>query len=463
MTAPIRPPHTELDGTHAGRTLGCPRCGAPVAMVNLSRSSVLCAHCGCEVGIPGQLQREALAYQDQVKPELERFLDHREAIEEARNWTNPTGRRVKIGIFAVMILWWIPSITTIADWLGSDQSLRSDAALPLVSLGVAILFGIVGLGAPHSGDARTDRQPPIAGVVECPGCGARHAISAQQALGHCSFCGVAIVPSAAMFGAMLDAARVELRRVELLRYRTERRQRQKMAEEPSSGGRWIVLALIGYVGPLIVALVRLTLSPGDAFEARMGELICGALAFAVVAITVSVMLRRAIWRARAQRFVSAVACLDRQLQGRAGCDVASLVDWLNAYWCAPYPLWHLALPRCHHHIVGHAHGYPVLVDISSYPYAAGYEPRVEVLLAMDWPPHRVELTGPDSDAIARFGFQLEATQAGLVARAAPGTVSAFNRAPQTLTMLPRVAVHLARLAASVGAQPAQPIAEHDVD
>jgi hypothetical protein len=142
------------------------------------------------------------------------------------------------------------------------------------------------------------------------------------------------------------------------------------------------------------------------------------------------------------------------LAGTASSEVATLVNWLDAYWCAPYPATHVPYAYDHQHVIGRVHGFPSLIDVSPSAFTskcAGYGPRIEILLAVHWPEHaQVPST---SELPQQADFALEVTPAGIRARASEEVLKRIQQQPAAALTLVPVAAELAMAALHRGGVP----------
>ena len=445
------------------RALHCVRCGGAIAIATIDAATVVCPFCNAPQRVPSSILDELARYRAGLDAERGRIAEADRARSTWERWSGGRGgRSPRAGLYFMLAV-----IFVVVPLLGLGiQALLTSGVMTArdtVYFGPGILGFVVVcyLGYVvwfYGGKRRHQRTPSaLAEEIACPSCGASHALSAGQVGERCRHCNAPMFPSPTMIAHALDAARDAARRASMERYRAERNAiRALRAMSAPSLVIWISLGMMGI--PLLIGTAALTITKltDDRPLQADGALSLGsmwALSIALVAVVMLVVRHR---RRTAARFQTALEGLARELGGRTLDGVDGTVQWLNAFWCAPYEATQLMVGRCYGAATATSRGFPVLVEVDPIPIASStYVARVSIHLAAEFSsPYAPQ--GPLCDELARAGFVVERNGAGLVARASDLCVRSLRKTPESITGLVRVVTSLTALAEAMRGSPARP-------
>jgi len=349
----------------------------------------------------------------------------------------------------------------------ATSGLLSSEAMPFLSIGflVLVMGGTVATSLWLSGRKRKARMAS-AGVtpVACPSCGAPNELHAGQTLETCRFCRAALVPSGTIMQRALSRVDEAAGAAELARFRAERRGMSALMSRGAH--RYTPYIIVGSflpmtLGAAVIAAAQVVFDPESAnLRAVAALFVLGSLN---AGILVLIYARRSAIQARWQKVADDLAY---QFGGRrVTTGLAGVVDWLNAFWAAPYEVNFLSTSAYQVSLVLDACGYAVLVDIEpSGAHAQHYPARLHVLLAAAVPDAAVTRPSALPHAaqaahawLGAAGFDVRLTRAGLLAIARPATLATLRRAPERAHLLSTVVTTLAGLARGAGAAPVSPM------
>ena len=452
------------------RVIYCTQCGASLPLDRLVGSTVSCEGCGCQCQVAAELLQQLAQYQADVRSQVKQAGVQQQSIATLNYYYGGRGARrgfpiwlAIVGPMPLMLL--IPLAMGLAQSAGFS-SLGLAAAVFIWIVAAAITVGL--LAWYYSGKRRQ-----VAGLavprsrVACPSCGASHEFDAGSWVDKCPYCGVAMAPTPAVMTEVAASLCAEQRRLEMAQWQAER-QMMRFAGRTSSSSVPILWGLVATLALILSGLaVYATVQCAQNQCITMDvELLANVHLMAMLFWWGATLLLPGLLAAvaineshSARQRQAAASQLATALAGTASRAVGTLVDWLDTYWCAPYPATHVPYGFDHQHVIGRVHGFPSLIDVSPTPFTSKYAPygsRIEILLAVHWPEHSQtlaasELTQPD--------FTLDVTSAGIRARANAAFIKRIQEQPETTITLAQVAAGLAIAALNRGGAPPPAVAE----
>jgi hypothetical protein len=408
-------------------------------------------------GIPQDQRAAASTYERHAGAILDGIEGERRQRATWERWYGPDGKPrgtwVSFAMIAVMI-----AVYLLGMGLAQAKVLPQEALGPFLTVGVLGVYalGMVGWFAAsmlrRSGGSTSRAQIG----ARCSACGAPQTFEVGRAVERCAHCGASLLAGPAMMSQGLEAARAELRREALARYRLERnamvgmyRWSQVNATPYIVLGSFLPLTVIGAIAFTVdfVSADKSDTPLGGLLLLWLMVLLNGGL---FVAVYFFRKARRAPWRRLA-------AELAARFHGRVITRAPEWVAWLNELWAGPYDVARLLAGPRWHVVVGRIGTFPVAVELE--PVIADEHhshPRAEVMLAACLPPD----TGPtppppDLASLARtLGFALSASPGGFVATyGEPVSRLAKVGTEQAARTLADVAALLASWATRVAAAP----------
>lgn len=442
------------------RTIHCAQCGGAHPIV---ARPTPCPFCGSVQDAPAALLAELGAYQRSVEDERARVREHERAADQWRGWGDSRAVRTR-GAWAipfVFVFVLFPGLVFGLQALGGEIGLdKGQASFVAMGLFVACFAGYLAWG--YGGRRRRGRAGASAQRVACPSCGAPSSLGAGAAQGVCAHCQAPLVPTHAVMERALDQVRLSARRAEIERHRVERAAMAGLYAQsmPNFATYYLSGMAVVLVGALTFAITF------GAFENDRAAPAALPIVWAIFVALVAGLF--AFFRGRARKLASyrrTIAVVARQLGGRPVTSTREVVGWLDAFWPAPYPTTRLFRGRGYVGSIVAPRGFAALLEVDPTGYAQGaryetyYPRRVEVLLASDlpasspWPP----AARPIVDELARAGFSVESTPAGLHATGDAARVRRASEDPESIASLTTVTMRLVALAEALGGIPAPPM------
>jgi hypothetical protein len=443
----------------AAQAVPCPRCGGVFALAALA-NEVRCPFCAHGFALGPERLQELARYQARVQALLGSANVEYQAAANW-DWFEQTGRRGG-PLTALAIVGAVSVITMAFGWFVTRSGVVPEEYGPLAIVGFVVVAGFgITLAAVLIGGTLQEAQRARPGVkrVACPSCGAPNELHAGQSLETCRFCRAALVPAGAAIAGAVSHVEAAVRAAQLARFRAERRG--SAALNNASSDRYLHYVLVGSLLPMtlggaIFTLVQLVREPASA---DLGAVVAlhGLAALNFAPMVAFYARERAIRR----RWAAVLGDLAAQFRGRMlEGGVRGLVEWLNAYWAAPYELSHLRSSLLQTSVGLDACGYPALVDVDPARAIKTRKPRVHVVVAAAVPEAVAARQAPLPPAaeagcswLAAAGFEVRLTRSGLLAIARPATVERLRRAPESAHMLSTVITTLAGVARAIRAAP----------
>jgi hypothetical protein len=369
-------------------------------------------------GIPQDQRAAASRYEERAGAILDSIQGERRQRAMWERWYAPDGKPrwawAGFAIFGVMI-----AVYVLGMGLAQAKILPPEALGPFLTVGIlgTYALGMVGwfAAAMRRGSSGASSRARIG--ARCSACGAPQPFEVGRAVEHCAYCGASLLAGPAVMSQGLDAARAELRREALARYRVERNAMVAMSRWSQAGATPYIV--VGSFLPVTV-FGTIAFTFDFVFNDKSDTPLGGLLLLWLIALFNGSLLgavylfrkaRRTPWRRLAEELAG-------RLQGRVITRGPEWVAWLNELWVGPYELARLLKGPYWHVVVGRVGMFPVAADLE--PVVADKEharPRAEVLLATYMPPDtRPTPAPPDLASRARaLGFGLSASSAGFVA------------------------------------------------
>lgn len=424
-----------------------------------------CPFCGHRQALSSQTYVELRAYTDEVRRELRRADEQHAMVATWRRWTEgPAASAGRSYVMAFGLATGLPLVAGALVFAMHHGGLLTPAQTqPL--LGFAIMgASYLGLGAYVVWYLASRRREVAArsrtgrAEVACPNCGAPNALESGQALTRCTHCSAALVPSRTLMVRELDQVRAQARRATLERYRAERSTMAMYMQRDMSP--YVIYLVLGSFVPMVgIGTVAFTVQMLRGEEPYSPAIfLLWGLTLGLLGVIAGVYLVR---RHRLELWRQAVSDLGAQFGGRPLDGLPGLVEWLNRCWAGPYRVERLKRGHLHQIAELRVLGYHALVEVMA-DSDQHRRPRVLALIAA-WVPglsdgsQRRASLGPDAKWTKQWlldaGFEVEISEAGLIAAATDETVKRLRRNPRALHAMAPVLSHLARLANEIGATP----------
>lgn len=442
------------------RTFRCAQCGGARP---LDARPTPCPFCGRVQAAPDALLAELGEYERSVADVRARVREHERAADQWHGWGDSRAVRTRgawaIPLVFVFVLFpaLVFGLQAVGGALGLDKGQASFVAMGLF---VACLAGYFVWG--YGGRRRRGHAGTRAQRVACPRCGAPNSLAVGATQAACAHCQAPLVPTHAVMDRALDDVRTAARRAEIERHRVERAAMAGLYAQSMPNFATYYLSGIAVV---LMGALTLAVTVG-AFENDRGATAALPILWALfLALLAGVF---AFFRARARKLASyrrTIAIVARQLGGRPVASSRDVVAWLDAFWPAPYPTTRLFTGRFYVGAIVAPRGFAALLEVDPTGYAQGanyaayYPRRVELLLAADlavsasWPPAAQAIV----DELARAGFSVAPTAAGLHATGDAARVERTTADPESIALLTTVTMRLVALAEVLGGRPAPPL------
>jgi DNA-directed RNA polymerase subunit RPC12/RpoP len=445
----------------AVHTITCSRCGGAIALDRL-QPRVRCPYCRHDEVIPPE-QLAALAGYRESADVLARRIDA-EQRERAR-WElfyRADGR--PRGTWLAPLLLALPILLLSLGGIALVQARVIEEAtlsrvLPASILGVYFL-GLAGyVGSFLVRRARRSGAGVHVGAA-CPRCGGPLAFAAGAVVQACAHCGASLAPGTSVMAQAIDAARADLRREAMARYRLERRAMASVNRV--SGARWTPYYVLGSFLPMTAGgAISFTVDyvTNEKTDTPAGGLaVLWLLALANAGAILFVVRLRKARRDRWRSVASAVAA-------RLGGDVVTTMDawvaWLDTLWAGPYAVARLLSGPYFCAATGRLGAYTVAVVVDPVPASSEHQTAyAEVLLPATLPDEDGALVPADLKVRAEaLGVAPSACSGGLVAEITSPALARLKRSPPAASaaLLVETASVLGEWAARIGAAPAAPI------
>lgn len=455
--------------TSQGIGIRCARCGGTFPLQTLA-TAVLCPYCGARQELTENAS-EAQRYRDAVFGAMRAADADRQQAASMAQWSGVSARWSKIVyvvIVAQMLLSTCAAVPALvlhssgewsAEWLQAAMSTGMTVCTVLAF--VAILAGVLWTQRARIASSLGRTAPPPAKKIACPHCGAPNYLSAGQAVHSCGHCRGALIPSKTAMIQALDAVRRERRRAAMELHRQSRTMMLATQQGATMRHLFPLLMIGGSVAmPLVTLPLMVVLEPDVELRTKA---IVGGVGVALIAIVTSIiaaLVARRRQRKRALR--EALSDLEMQFHGHVTSKLHGFIAWLNAYWAGTYELRRLAVSPMFGFVSLDAWGYAAGIAVSlTQPVVGRCATFVDILLAA-WVPSVSEgrpeppISAQAAATLAWLrasGFEVQRTEAGLLASATPAVVAQLWREPSGVHHLATITAHLVRLAHEIGAQP----------
>jgi hypothetical protein len=450
---------------YVARSVVCAHCGAAVPVHHLG-PTVECPFCHHIQQLDPRMLAELGSYQARAAGHLEQASRE---LQQAQTWDQAIGRpgtsNATLVLVSIALILGPPSVISIVAVLLFEMGLLPRGSEDVIKL-IAFFSCPVGLIAYFfyysSGRAlRAPPQAPAPTIVRCPGCGAANALQPGQALERCGFCGGALVPTAPVMQAGIEAAQLVAWRAQLARFRAERAAMKRASSATVSPDVIVLLAFGSLVamGLPTVAWFSCAMMTGDEpYDPNIFWVWALVLGLAA-ALAVFVLVRGAGRR----RWQGAVAALAATLRGRSIAGVSGIVDWLDMFWAGPLePVTFLAGPRCAG-VACVVEGSRALIFLDPEPIGEGYAGKVFFFVAAWIPgvsdgaglrPAQSAATAALLQELRTRGYVAELNQAGLLVKADPDLVAIARKRPGLLLpAFPAIVSTMVRVARGLGGVP----------
>jgi DNA-directed RNA polymerase subunit RPC12/RpoP len=444
--------------------------GAPLRAV-----SIRCNGCGAAFGVlptPGQAQCPYCQREQLISPQmLAQFEQYGRAVQvefaqaEAALDRAASGqafrkhypkRRAKYLATAVLTAQAGIGAVIVAQAQFHFLTPETATVIYYIAVGVPVVL-LLWVSRRRSSKPASTAPVEVSGLrVACSNCGAVAEMAPGAAAHRCPYCQTAIVASQVVMQSGVSAVVTAHRQARL----GELRESRRVAATVNFGANWGTPYLVGV--PLVVVFFGKAI--GTVTAAQRGEPIDEVEDFyvpvaATLALVVGLLALFFFRRARRSSCRSALHALFAPYPSTEIETREALADWLNQHWSDAYDMYRADSGRyfvCAHTTIA---SYPLLLRANLWPTSELEGPTLHLLLA-------AQLQSPESlpaavnptaaQAINRcraLGFDVQFSEAGLLAVATAAKLDSLRRSPRELSELGPVMHALPEVAASVGAAP----------
>jgi hypothetical protein len=370
--------------------------------------------------------------------------------EEAKKRSHPLMAVLLFGILFVSM----GLAAAIIPQLGLPSEVLN-VVMPVVTLGIFVT--VIGAYMVWFFRGRTKSKRAVAlrtAGINCPSCGAPHALVPGEVLERCRFCNAALVPDRSAIAQVRARADDELLRAEITEQRAQRRGMLALSRTSAASiipyivfGSFLPMTLGGALAATGEWLLSIDNTPIAAVVVlwAMASLNLGLLA-----------LVYAYRRARDENWRTRLARVGSRLGARSLTGIEEVNAWLDRHWASAVPLTNLFPGPCVVAIAATVEGYPVQVVANPVGASQDYPGYLVVRVGAWLPVQPLVQSTPSFEAARRVfeaqGFALEIARAGLLVSATQRSTRHWGKSGDTASFADAVS-WLARAAREVGASP----------